>query len=197
MKRAFKILGIVLLGLIAAIGVLVGYSSYSESNEHGLNALIRVIKSSNQFIVSEGLPHPRWERQLFQEEMRKPNSSYRDHHFYEGKIEFSEEARREIEEMFINREFSPSSWYVMKFCGGFHPDFRVVWSNASGSEAEALFCFQCNEVHLYSGIFRCKFDIPQEVEDRLEELWWPYRLQRPEPNRGEQVGDGNPDPVSS
>lgn len=87
MKRALKVIGIIFMVLIVAIGARMGYVSYSISNKHGLNALIGVIRSSSQFKVWEGLPHPVWERELFAEEARKAHSSHRGHLFYEGRIE--------------------------------------------------------------------------------------------------------------
>lgn len=195
MKQAFQVLTTVLAIFLVVYVARAGYWSYTENPRHGLRALIDVIQSSSQFAVSEGLPHPAWEREVFLEEMQKPHVVYRDHRFYEGHIDLSERDRKTIEDLFTERELVPSSWKVVKMCGGFHPDFRVVWRTANGSEAEALVCFACNEVHVYSGVFRCKFGVPQTVEDRIEALWWPYRLQRPEPKVRGRERDEESDPT--
>jgi len=38
---------------------------------------------------------------------------------------------------------------AMKMCGGFHPDFAILWNDAAGAAYEAQICFGCEEIKLF------------------------------------------------
>jgi hypothetical protein len=195
MKRTHKIGSGILACLVVVVASIVSYSRYTVDYDRGLAKFVDAVNSSDDIQVLEGLPHPTWEGGVFEKERQKPHSSHHGHLFYKGEIALSESDKKILETLFVNQMLMPSSWDVAKACGGFHPDFRVVWLIDGHPTAEALFCFSCAEVHFYSGVSRCKADMSSQIKAILEKLWWPYRAERPEPKLGEQVGAPNPLPA--
>jgi hypothetical protein len=65
-----------------------------------------------------------------------------------------------------------------KSCGGFHPDYAIVWS-VEGNQYLCLMCFGCGEFRLYGPAGESYYDIAGEAQERLKILLASYRRNRP------------------
>ncbi len=58
------------------------------------------------------------------------------------------------------------AWTAEKLCGGFHPDWAVVWTTPEGP-LEVLVCFGCDEVKVFSPRGRLRLDFGKEKRAAL------------------------------
>ena len=61
-----------------------------------------------------------------------------------------------------------------KLCGGFHPDFSLVWGTGD-SAVEIHVCFGCHELKAFRKGVEVYCDIPNGTYDELKKLLQKYR----------------------
>jgi hypothetical protein len=95
--------------------------------------------------VYEGLPHDIFERELFESEKRNKETIKTDgYDFYARPITVSPELTTQLRHLLTSKtSFVPFQGY--KACGGFHPDWGLVWGEGSDSWT-VLLCFGCSEM---------------------------------------------------
>jgi hypothetical protein len=142
------------------------------------------VRHTDRLTVCEGLPHPMYEEETFQEELRtKPTIQLSGFPFYREPLDLKPEDIRALRGLLGDRStYRPYSGE--KKCGGFHPDYAVEWS-AQGRVYRCLICFGC---------FEARFEGPQgesylhdlrrevhgrEVRMRLLDVLKVYRKNRP------------------
>ena len=124
----------------------------------------------------EGLPHPAWEKALLEGELERPDIvRVADCPFYKDPMELRRETVRELEQLVTDpRCFA--TWGGEKRCGGFHPDYALVW-NESHTVSNVLLCFGCDEALLVTQGRRRRVDV--ELMDRFRRALTNYRVHRP------------------
>lgn len=118
------------------------------------------LRTATDVTLYEGLPHPTFERDLFESELAsKPVIRSHAWPFYATPLPVSAEDASAIQ-----AAFSTSGYFALrnpdvgKLCGGFHPDYELRWSGPRGNY-EMQFCFGCNEVNLHTPSGAVEFDM--------------------------------------
>ncbi len=106
---------------------------------------------ADRLTVYEGLPHPLYEEETFQDELKtKPTIQLSGFPFYRDPLDLKDEDIRTLRGLLGDRR-TYSSYSGEKKCGGFHPDYAVEWSSER-KVYRCLICFGCTEA---------RFDGPQ------------------------------------
>ena len=127
--------------------------------------------------VYEGLPHDVMEREAFESERKKKETTkVEGSYYYLSPISASPALTEQLRKLLTSRtSFVPFQGY--KACGGFHPDWCLVWSEGSDTWA-VLLCFGCGEMIVRKNGER---EIYCDIWDRsvLESLLNPLHVNRP------------------
>ena len=178
MPRLPKVALSVLAGLIMAASI-VGFAVYKRFQPDELERVLpwgttidmgvfpeyqKAISESNGFAVFEGLPHERSEPGLYKAELRS-----RDHfeshgfYFYSDQLDITQSDSRKIVRT-LNIEGAASEWMGPKLCGGYHPDYLLMWEDSGGElQFEIHICFGCHEMRLYGGRKALYVDYPEKT----------------------------------
>ena len=190
----------IIIGLLLAvtIGVVVYYIYEGRATDYakGKERFDEHLASSTDAVAFEGLPHPGWEQELWVRELKKPHFNSRGDEFYSDEIKVADPDLDFLESIFRENLLDPSPKGISKACGGFHSDFFVAWSDADGEKCEAYFCFTCSEAKLFSGMYRIKADIPDDLLKKLRAMWASYRSERPELKTENKAEEPTPNPPS-
>jgi hypothetical protein len=193
MKRPLKIflrvVAVLLILLIAGFAFL--YITF-RPDEHGrivpwgesidmsvLPEFHKSLKSSQEVVIFEGLPHQGWERELLKSEIRsKETLKLHGFHFYSRQLEPSVDDNRALVGA-LSADGGIVEWAGMKMCGGYHPDYAVRWTDSTGITFEALICFGCHEIKLYGDGLQLYADLNDDIYRSLKEILAGYERQRP------------------
>ncbi len=161
---------------ILTVGLLSLVSCTSAEKKR--TQILSFIAAAQPAQILEGLPHPMWERSLFQREKATAAiSSIEGFPFYVGAHSISDPNARQIHLAFTKedsiREFSGE-----KKCGGFHPDYCLKFTR-DGKEVDALVCFGCSEIIFSGSLGYLRVDANSGLIDRLKALLAEYRTKRP------------------
>jgi hypothetical protein len=181
--------------ILISWGVIIGFAGCGKSpNQNGSPSVRALAESFNNFddfsalvarsnstTIYEGLPNNYWERELYDRELKtKQTVKIEGNDFYAGPISASSALVDELRSLAGSKSsFEP--FQGPKACGGFHPDWCLVWSD--GSETYTVFlCFGCDEMVAYKDGERSIYcDIREE--SRFESLLNPLHVNRPKQNR--------------
>jgi hypothetical protein len=108
-------------------------------------ALAKHVQQANKLTLYEGLPHPTMDPDGFEKERNRTDTIGIDgHRFYKAPVAVSDETLESLRSLSVQQGlFKP--FQAAKACGGFHPDWCLVWTDAE-KEVDVHFCFGCNEV---------------------------------------------------
>ena len=130
-----------------------------------LKPMIDKINESSQLTLFKGLPHQGYPKKL-QSALSKGLHDYRfDFPFYSKPVSCDKTQLLK----FIKRKDIFTYWGGFKNCGGFHPDYSMVWKT-DNSEIEIHVCFGCKEIKTYSQGKSSYCDISGEHYHTLEKL---------------------------
>ena len=132
-------------------------------------------------VVYEGLPHPTYEDELFENEKQKPTAVLHGLHFYRECHALNVKEAETLTAV-ISGAGGFATWSGEKKCGGFHADYAVAWKQG-GKTFEVLICFGCGEVKRYGPGKEVREDMKSETSDKLKELLKAYDELRP-PHEG-------------
>lgn len=162
---------------------LLGHGSKVELSSKELSRFEPISKSilaSSSLTLLEGLPHPKGEPDEYQKELAsKKTVSIHGHHFYETPLQWKPEDLEPLRTLCAD----PSSywrWSGLKLCGGYHPDYCLIWKNG-GFQHHLLICFGCHEIRLFDASQDLYLDLRAPAFAKLGKLLIKYRSQRPYP----------------
>ena len=147
--------------------------------EEHIRPLVAVIAPADELIAYEGLPHQHWERELLAKELKSgQHLMLGDFPFYARPVPIGQEdAKRLLTLCATEQTFRPLTGE--KACGGFHPDWCLLWRGPAG-ECRVLLCFGCCEARLQCGDrTELRTDLDSAVQRELVALMKPYRTNRP------------------
>lgn len=125
----------------------------------------------------EGLPHPAWETKLFERELQRGDIvRIAGWPFYAEPLPVTRATSVALELLALDpASFAPKRGEGL--CGGFHPDFAIVWEEERNS-SYLLLCFGCSEALMLDRRVRCRVDVkvPHKFAPELEG----YQRNRPE-----------------
>ena len=128
----------------------------------------------------EGLPHPMWERELYDRECQRHDvMRLGDSVFYTTPLDVAPEVIRDVVALAQNAaSYTPKAPGEFRRCGRFHADYAVEWSD-SGSMRQVLICFGCGEAILRSPHSAHHVDLTPHAEKSLTTLLNGVRQLRP------------------
>ena len=124
----------------------------------------------------EGLPHPTWESEVLERELReKEVVEFVDWPFYATPIELSNSDAELLRKLYCTRSsFVPFRGW--KQCGGYHPDWCIKWKNGD-KEFLVQICLGCCEMITTDGNVEVHCDIWDTTD--FENILKPYQKRRP------------------
>jgi hypothetical protein len=131
----------------------------------------------------EGLPHPNYEPDLLKQELdAKQTIQIGEFPFYERPLPITAEDIKILRQL-ATAAGNFSSYAGAKACGGFHPDYSVVWKDGDATY-EMLICFGCRDAMFYGPTQKLLVEIRRETFERFKVTLEKYHDQRPEPRYG-------------
>ncbi|MCW1926239.1 hypothetical protein OKA05_27020 [Luteolibacter arcticus] len=143
-----------------------------------LGPLVGALKEDSKLTLYEGLPHQSFERDLLASERKDKKTITRySFSFYDQPNPVSEEDAKRLKSL-VQDPKSFAQWQGVKRCGGFHPDFALVWKD-SDAELEIHVCFGCHEIMAYRNKVEVYCEIEDEALSALKKILGNYQKQRP------------------
>lgn len=145
--------------------------------ERSLPPLLEGLTNAKDLKLYEGLPGRGPGSQLAKERTEKKTTKLHGFDFYLPPLEPQAEAAEEIDR--LARDAASYSVFRPKFCGGFHPDWALEWTEGK-SRYRLLICFGCYEAQLFGPKDELWMDVKKEAFTRFETLLKKHRKQLPE-----------------
>ncbi len=97
---------------------------------------------AERVVLYEGLPHPAWESELLEEQLRtKETQELHGHPFYKETLPLKLDDSKRLTDI-LGSAGTYKRFSGEKKCGGFHPDFVVEW-HVGEDRFRVLICFGC------------------------------------------------------
>jgi len=167
--------------LTPLVAACIGCGPTRPQDDKRFRDAAEALRASPTLTLLEGLPHPRFERDLLEAEKRRARFVTRHGWpFYEQPLPLSEADIRTLRETCANpANYSLRDPEQLKLCGGFHPDYALVWP-CTGGECELQICFGCTEADLHTPSYTVLLEFDDVV---ISPPLRSRRGQRPEPPR--------------
>ncbi len=129
---------------IRTLALVLGASGLVALVWHFRPQVYDTVLRADRLTVYEGLPHPMYEEETFQDELKtKQTIQLSGFPFYRDPLNLKDEDIRTLRGLLGDRS-TYKSYSGEKKCGGFHPDYAVEWSS-DGKVYHCLICFGCTE----------------------------------------------------
>jgi len=173
------------LSLITLCAAIHGTASGFEGSEgKGVDAsrftpLAAGIRRASLLTVYEGLPHQRWESEELKKELAtKKTIRLHGYPFYEKPLPIFSGDVEPLRRLCSAAE-SYRTYREMKLCGGYHPDYALVWKDG-GVSYDLLVCLGCHEMKLFGPKMELLIDLRDGPAKHLEAILKQYHQQRPQ-----------------
>ena len=145
-----------------------------------LKPMVRTVGEDSKFALYEGLPLLNGDPEELDPKLDPKKIVKRfGFNFYNTPNKVEAEDIKNLKSL-IKAPKSFKKFGGFKFCGGFHPDYSLVWG--TGDEAvEIHICFGCHELKAFRKGVEVYCDIPDSTYPKLKQLLQKYRKQRVEP----------------
>ena len=143
----------------------------AQINTDVLPVFQNALASRTGMRLLEGLPNENSEAKLYQAE-KKANKTVKraGFLFYPAPITPSPADEQALVAALSQPGAVAEFSGAMKMCGGFHPDFAILWNDASGAAYEAQICFGCEEIKLFGPQNELYADLAPETFSALREV---------------------------
>lgn len=180
MRIFFRWPSLLLLSLFFAFFTFLAPQSRAKDLSPGEVHLILAEAGKNPNLsVLEGLPHQMFEKQSYLKQLqRKDITKIAKYPFYAEK---SAPKQDKALRTFLQSKTIAAPFTGEKACGGFHPDYALVWTDEQDKTHAALICSGCGEL-LYvphSGSPQ-RFDLAKNAKTTFSVLLQAHRKNRPE-----------------
>lgn len=155
----------------------------------------KIVRNTEKYAtlrLYEGLPHPSEVQLLLQEKQREDVITIGDWQFYSEPIELTAEDETSIRKIMLKRG-AFAAQIGAPGCGGFHPDWCLIWSENGKDRCVAQFCLGCHEIKIADET-RAAFG-RSKSDKELKELFARYQRNRPKPTN--DGGFGGPKPQNA
>ena len=143
-----------------------------------ISKFLSAVSVADEVSVYEGLPHQGFERELYSTEvMRSDLVWFEGYPFYGKALILPQEEKARLTAIAQSKE-GHIPFDLPKFCGGFHPDYVVIWAK-HGEKSGSLICFGCHEWKNFTPAGRLYENLSSASYDRLREILSKYVVQRP------------------
>ena len=117
----------------------------SERTLKDISVFIAAIAQAKTVTVYEGLPHQAFERDAYAIEVKRPDLVwFEGFPFYAKPLNVPEAEKKSLTAI-VSRPTAHVPFRGYKACGGYHPDYAVVWTDRDGKKSGSLICFGCHE----------------------------------------------------
>ncbi len=148
-----------------------------------LKPMTRKIQDDSKFTLYEGIPrHGGSLEELGSEFNGKSIIKRFGHAFYSTANEVEAEDAKKLKTL-VKAPQSFTKFRGYKLCGGFHPDFSLVFGTGNNA-VELHVCFGCHELKAFRSGVEVYCDIPDGTYDELKKMLAKYQKQRPQPAAG-------------
>jgi hypothetical protein len=178
---------IILLAFLGLCGWLSGCSSDTEQigelpradrSLGDISKFLSAVASAEEISIYEGLPHPAWEQELYAAEAKRADLVwFEGYPFYAKPLGLPEVEKKQLSAIALAKE-GHVPFGLPKFCGGFHPDYVIVWTK-QGKKSGSLICFGCHEWKNFTPAGRLYEDLSPAAYDQLRGILSKYVVQRP------------------
>jgi hypothetical protein len=153
-----------------ALGLLCGCSGGTPEGT--------TIRQGEGITFYEGLPHQMYEADVLAAEKKaKPTIELHGIPFYRQTLALKPGDEAKVKAVLGDAQ-SYETYSGEKKCGGFHPDYAVVWS-VNGSTYACLICFGCGEFRIYGRSREAYYDIASAAKEPLKAILASNRQNRP------------------
>ncbi len=130
--------------------------------------------------IFEGLPHQLLERELLAHELEgNATIEIKGFPFYMPPSDLSAVDGKELMEALSDpSHYSRQRLLEFKKCGGFHPDYAIVWNDDLGKNY-VLICLGCHEIEFSNELDSYRYDISGDLYSRLSSLLSVHDVRRP------------------
>jgi len=135
-----------------------------------LPAFQDALAARSGLVLLEGLPNENTEAKLYRAE-KKANETVKraGFLFYPARLTAAPNDEQALVAA-LTRPGSITEYSgAMKMCGGFHPDFALLW-NSGGQAYEAQICFGCQEIKLFGPSSELYADLAPETFSALRSV---------------------------
>lgn len=144
-----------------------------EASQEARDALAK----AKSFTLSEGLPHPSTETEIFTIEAgRRDTQKIEGFFFYKPDLKPDPATANKIRQIITNPA-NITEW-EQKRCAGFHPDWSLTWRKG-WSKQRALVCFGCSELIFIAGDTQLRYNLTPAALKQLKPLLTPFQTKRP------------------
>ena len=151
-----------------------------------VSAFLVNVRSAQTVAVYEGLPHPMFEGDIYLSELKRADVvRIETFSFYVEPLSVSPPEKSELTEIVLGDD-AHIRYAGPKQCGGYHPDYVVIWDNA-GHKSGAMVCFGCHEVIYFTPQGRLIEELGDDAYGRLKAVLSRYRVNRPKSLHGENT----------
>jgi len=168
------------LGCLVLLGLFAVWIAYRV--EIPPRVFASTARRSDTVVLWEGLPHPRFERAVFNSELANTsNHELGGFRFYDEPLEVAPEDVAQLRELLGQPSTHESYWpfFSWTLCGGFHPDYAVEWHHGDSTDY-ALLCFSCAEVDLRGSVISSHHELSSSSYAALKSILSRYRKNRPQ-----------------
>lgn len=145
-------------------------AAHSRGAANAINSLL-VSQSSDEMRRRDALLKHYFQREL----ATKKTMVLHGYHFYENSVVPNSADIIDLRKLCSSRHsFAP--YGGPGFCGGFHPDFALVWRTGDRT-FHFLICLGCDEVKIFGPHTEQRFDIRESAVYGLEQILLKYRKQ--------------------
>jgi len=142
-----------------------------------ISLFIAEVERAETVVVFEGLPHQLFERGLFEVEVKRSDLVwFEGFPFYAKPLEVSVADKKALT-MIALRADGHVRWSGYKLCGGYHPDYAIIWSR-DGKKSGSLICFGCHEWKNFTTAGRLYEDLGEPAYTELRAVLSRYSRQR-------------------
>ena len=143
-----------------------------------VSSFLSNVRSAASVTVYEGLPHQTWDNAAYLDELKRADLVlFESFPFYDSPLRVSQQEKTRLTQVVLDGD-AHVTYRGPKLCGGYHPDYAVVWERA-GNKSGALFCFGCHEVIYFTPQGRLIQELGDTAYWRLKAVLSRYRVNRP------------------
>jgi GNAT superfamily N-acetyltransferase len=142
------------------------------------------LADATEVAIHEGLPHPLFEKSLFERELQRPDATtIAGFPFYSPPEVLAEPS---VLQALLADPAAIHPFTGEKLCGGFHPDYTLSWQRGP-STFHALICFNCGEVMFVSDAKKLRFELSGHVCEQLKKQLASMARKKPPTTSGYRV----------
>ncbi len=144
-----------------------------------LSDVLRQVTTESTLTLYEGLPHQHfYKKEMIDELIGKECRRRRGSFFYKHPNQVTGDDAGHLREIVVDQD-SFQIWGGPKGCGGFHPDFSLLWTTGNGM-VEFHICFGCHECQLFFNDTHVYCEIADDGYSRLKKILELYHDQLPD-----------------